>query len=212
MSFHVISQRIKYHYKKYLAITFDSLAIALIIADFIINLISMGQSSGSPSINSLSYIWNFAILMICYVLILKGNMQGSTQAFQGVLSFVFLVLFLLIVNAATSGLLNFSVIFSGNWVSVLLYSFYFLFSILQIVAGIFSYIKLRQYMQGRYSDTRAISLWYAIFMGSLVISYGFEIAIYVISGGASVLLYLLQPISELCCAISCLFTVLRSND
>src|SRR5574344_2038415 len=212
MSFHLFQQRLKYHYKKYLAIFFDSLAIAFISADFIISLLQMTGSFSSTILSGFSYIWNFAILMVCYIYILKGNMQGTSQAFQGVLSFVFLVLFLLIVNTAVNSVSNLLLFASGSWQSSLISSLYLLFSLLQIVSGIFSYIRLRQYMLGRYSNTKSIALWYSIFMGSLILTYGFQITLYVMAGGASILLLLLQPLSELSCAIACLFTVLRTND
>lgn len=217
MSFHVLAQKLKYHYKKYLSIFFICLAIAFLIAEAVLSVISMFSSGGYPGLGSFSFLWNFIILMVCYVMIFKGNREGSGLAFQGVLSFVFLILFLLIVNAALSGLLNLVNLIGYGRVDLSLYSILFtLFSLAEIVSGVFSYIRLRQYMLGRYTSTTGIKIWYLIFLGCLILSSAFSISIAFIqtpaSAVASVFASLLDSLSQFSCAIACIFTILRISD
>jgi len=217
MKIQLITQKIKYHYKKYLAIFFICLSIALLTAEAILSIITMATSGGYPGIGSFSFVWNFIVLMVCYVMIFKGNREGSGLAFQGVLSFVFLILFLLIINASLNGLLNISSLIAKGRLDLSIYSILFaVFSLAEIVSGVFSYIRLRQYMLGRYTSTSGIKIWYLIFLGCIILSSSFSISVAFISSSASeyasVFASLLDSLSQLSCAIACIFTIMRISD
>ena len=74
----------RYHAKRTFAIIFVSLAIALQLANFILGILQV--ISGSTV--SWNFIWNFIVMMICYVRMLQGNLDNTTRAYSGVLMFV----------------------------------------------------------------------------------------------------------------------------
>lgn len=213
-------QRFKYHYKKYLAIFFVSLAVAFIAGDLILSFVSMILQGTQPGLGIISRVLSFVILMVSYVMIFKGNVEGTGLAFQGVLSFVFLLLFSEIVsmllNSIDSGISLVTYFRDGSYVlgSITLVSY--LLIVLQVVAGIFSYIRLRQYMLGHYVSSLGVKVWFMIYFGLFILGVGATLAIFFLrfpsSDWMKVFIALLEPISELCCGISCIFTVLRISD
>ncbi len=213
-------QKFRYHYKKYLAIFFVSLAVAFIAADLILNFVSLILQGAQPGLGIISRVFTFVILMISYVMIFKGNVESSGLAFQGVLSFVFLLLFSEIVSmllgSIDSGISLATYFRDGLYLLGTITLVSYLLIVLQVVAGVFSYIRLRQYMLGRYVSSVGVKVWFMIYFGLFILSVVATLAIFFLSFPSSdwmkVFLALLEPISELCCGISAIFTVLRISD
>lgn len=212
--------KFRYHYKKYLAIFFICLAIAFVSADLILNFVNLIVSGYQPGLSSVSAVITFVILMVAYVMILKGNLENSGLAFQGVLSFVFLLLFneilSLIFSSISSKLSAFYAFASGEYlIGGLAIASYILLA-LQLVAGIFAYIRLRQYMEGQYVSSVHVKVWFMIYFGLFILNTGTTLAVYFLGSSPRSLmllfLALLEPISELCCVLSSIFTVLRLSD
>ncbi len=212
--------RFRYHYKKYLAILFICLAIAFISADIILTFVNLIVSGYQPGLSTLSPVITFVILMVAYIMIFKGNLDGTGLAFQGVLSFVFLLLFNEILSLIFDSMLtNLNVFYCfkiGDYLSGALSILTYLFLAFQILAGVFSYVRLRQYMTGQYVSSTGVKVWFMIYFGLFVLTTGTTLALFFINSSSEnyivLFLALLEPLSELCCVISSIFTVLRLSD
>lgn len=212
--------RFRYHYKKYLAVFFVSLAIAFISADIILTFVNLVVGGYQPGLSVVSPVITFVILMVAYIMIFKGNLEGTGLAFQGVLSFVFLLLFNEIISLIFNSILtniNAIVCFRvGDYLSGALAIASYIFLGFQVLAGIFSYVRLRQYMTGQYVSSTGVKVWFMIYFGLFILSQGTTLALFFLSSSPenyiALFLVLLEPLSELCCVISSIFTVLRLSD
>ncbi len=212
--------RFRYHYKKYLAVFFVSLAIAFISADIILTFVNLVVGGYQPGLSVVSPVITFVILMVAYIMIFKGNLEGTGLAFQGVLSFVFLLLFNEIISLIFNSILtniNAIVCFrAGDYLSGALAIASYIFLGFQVLAGIFSYVRLRQYMTGQYVSSTGVKVWFMIYFGLFILSQGTTLALFFLSSSPenyiALFLVLLEPLSELCCVISSIFTVLRLSD
>ncbi len=212
--------RFRYHYKKYLAVFFISLAIAFITADLILTFVNLIVEGGQPGLGTLSPVITFVILMVAYIMIFKGNLDGTGLAFQGVLSFVFLLLFneilSLIFDSLTTNINVFHCFKTGDYLSGALSIMSLLFLAFQVLSGIFSYVRLRQYMTGHYVSSTGVKVWFMIYFGLFILSAGTNLALFFLNSTPEnyivLFLVLLEPTSELCCVISSIFTVLRLSD
>lgn len=221
MSIRHLPQKIKYHYKKYLAILFVSLAIAFIFTDLAMNLIGLFTNGVGSTLSTLNVIFNFFILMVGYIMILRGNIEGTGLAFQGVLSFVFLLLFSEILSLALDSIsssVSLIVLFAnGLFLQGGILLAYYVLIVFQVVAGIFAYVRLRQYMTGRYVSSFGVKLWFFLYLGLFIAGLGLNLAFTFLSAtglNAAMVIFIafLEPLSELCCAIACIFTVMRISD
>lgn len=203
-----MNQRWKYHYKKYVAIALSAIASALMVTSFLIGFFS--DPASIKGLSGLTSIWNYAVFSIIYLLILIGNIQGSYRAYNGVLGFVFMFVFqaifdfLLDVPSEIASL-------SGqspwlNLVSFLLLAFY----VFSIVSGIMTYVRIRQYLIGRYSSYRGVRNWCLGFTICTCLSSGFLPLLSMLEGVPfNAIVYLFLPISEFIMSIAIYFTVLR---
>ncbi len=207
-------EKFRYHYKRYLAIIFTSIAIGFLLADFIINLLLMIQNEIAPGFSTLSFVWNFVILMICFVMLLRGNSRQSSIAFQGVLSFIFLSIILLAYELIFQIIYGTGFSFSG--VNAVFAILIILGIVGMIVLGILCYLRLKGYLSGSYSNLKRIKIDFTIFLVILILwhglTIGFEFYLGGIAGWVEILLVLLTPISELFGAAACLFTIYRLNE
>ena len=81
----------KYHYKKYLALFFTILALICLIGAGAYDVyLSYGQGGKPNVVSDFLSIYDFALFAIAYMLILIGNLQGTTLAYQGMLMYVFM--------------------------------------------------------------------------------------------------------------------------
>lgn len=211
-------QKIKYHWKKYLAITFICLAIGCLISDMIVNVYLLAASSSSPKGSQFTFVWNFFVLMYCYILIFKGNLENSVSAYRGVLDFVFMTVILLIINIFVSyiNLISSCLNAQGSPAQLVITICYLCFSLFLCVMGILSYIGLKKYISGEYIDSKKILINYCIFLGCIIVTAILIIVLLSLSvGGTNVirlLTFYLSPIAQVFAAIACLFTVLRIKD
>lgn len=204
---------IKYHWKRTLAIFFLGLAVAFEIAYFIIGMVQMLQS-GSYSVNTFSFIWNFAILMICYVTMLLGNLRNSYSAYRGVLSFVFLSTILLIFDVIYD---LFDLGFASSVTALGIEIGIIAAMVGEIVLGVFCYLRLQGYLTGRYVNLRRLKLLFGLFLGFLIISNGLYIGLVFYELGLAIstltiFLLLLSPISELFAAVGTWVTIARLDE
>ena len=207
-------EKFRYHYKRYLAILCASIAIGFVLGDFVTKLILMIQNETSPGFSTLSFVWNFVILMICYVMLLRGNSRQNGMAFQGVLSFVFLSIVLLAYELVFQIIYGTGFSFSGT---NLVFTILIIVGILgMVVLGVLCYIRLKGYMSGSYSNLKTIKILFTIFLLVLILWHGLTIGFQFYLGGVvgwiEILLVLLVPISELFGSLSCLFTIYRLNE
>jgi hypothetical protein len=219
MSWNRFKQQFKYHYKKYIAIFFISLALIFEISSFVYSVVSLAQSGFSiPSL--LKALWNFFVLSVCYYLILTGNLKDNNTALQGVISFIFMSLLLDIINGVVDGIFNFSFLISaassGNWQQMLISLLSLAFLAVSIVFGIFAFIRLKAFLNGRNGGNyHSTILWVCLFMSTIILSIGFSVGFLCLTLGLqsfSVLFSSLSSLGELACAIACVFTILRLRD
>lgn len=210
------SQKFRYHWRRYLAIGFLSLAIAFEVGYFVAGILSM-WAYGSGGISSFSFIWNFVILMICYVMMLQGNVRNSYIAYRGVLSFTFLSTIVMVVDVLFNGASLLA--YSSSPIGLVIALGTLLFTIGQIVLGIFCYIRLYGLMARGYTNFKALALFFSFFLGTLIISnlftilYEFLLNDLLSSGNIYlILLILLSPISELFAAAGALVTIFRLRE
>ena len=199
----------RYHAKRTFAIIFVSLAIALQLANFILGILQV--ISGSTV--SWSFIWNFIIMMICYVRMLQGNLDNTTRAYSGVLMFVSL-------SAVT---LVFDVVFSiitfglsvGDTTSLIIQLVMLILTAGEMTLAILTAVYLRRLLYG-YGRTnlKTVKILAGFFFGLLIVGQGFYIASfflagYVVSDLLGIFLVLLSPLSEFFAAIAAWITLSR---
>lgn len=158
----------RYHLKRTLAIIFLALAVGFEIGSFAIGIISFVNGVDS----SMSFIWNFLILIICYVRMLKGNLDDSGRALNGVMTFILLSMIDCVLTAATMIYINLSLLFTPVF-----YYFIILFVIYGGVAalGICTFIFFRRSMTGYSSmSLKGVKIMAGFFFAILIIANGFS--------------------------------------
>lgn len=209
MSWSIWKQKIRYHYKKYIAITLSSVAMALMIASFALEIVA-SVKAGSSSI-SFSFLWNFAVYVIVYSLILIGNIQGTYLAYNGVLGYVFMVMF----DAGISLFFRLGdtivASLSANPTALILTVFYFLCFLGTFVTGLLTYIRIRGYLQSRYASYIGLRNWCLVFMIFSVLLNIFQPTLYLILGVSpfTFVVSCLLPVSEAILSVAIYFTILR---
>jgi hypothetical protein len=199
----------KYHYKKFLALTFTSLALLCLIGSGAYT-IYLTFDSPSSGLNTYLSIYDFALFAIAYMLILIGNLQGSTLAYQGMLMYVFMTLFSAFIAFFKTNILNFKIFQSGNAASIVLLLFVLAFYAAIVVTGIMTYIRTSQYLRNSYSNYIGVRTWCLLFTIFNALLYGFEPALLAITeNNISVLLLVLEPLSQAFIGIAIFFTVTR---
>lgn len=203
-------ERIRYHYKKYVAIATAVIATALMISSFAISLGSQIKGGFSSDGLSLSSFWNFAVFSVIYLTILIGNIQGSYSAYNGVLGYIFMFTFNAVITAFFSSVDGVSVWFTGSLGLIAFFLFYFSFIVGSAVTGVMTYLRIRQYLSGRYSSYQGLRNWCLFFMIASIIVSGFSpLLLFLESRSLDVLIYVLLPLSEVFISVSIYFTVLR---
>jgi hypothetical protein len=209
MKFSMWRQRFSYHWKRYLAVFFASVGTAFLLAEGILDIAALAAGSGKVTLGVFS-IWNFVIYAITYLFILIGNVKGTMLAFNGVLMFVFMGIWDAGELFFLDGAVTLSAFFSYSWQGKLFLSLVMFFIISGIVSGIMTYLRLRQYLSGRYAKYGGVLAWAAVFCVSMVLFYGFEPALLITQDPSLDILYLiLQPLSEVAIAVAVFFTVTR---
>ena len=204
----VFLQKLKYHYKKYLSITFASVGLALLVGAIAYLLIANRQDGYSV----FGSIWNYLILLVSFIFVLCGTVSGTTLAYSGILMFVFYILWdfgdFILVFLVGNG--SFEEMF-GNSVWSILYNVGFLFgSIAAFVLGILLYIRLRQFLIGKYVSYVGLRNLALAFMTLAIIFNGFFPMLTLIAEPSlKVFLALLCPFAVIFEALASFFTVTR---
>lgn len=213
MNWYALKNRIKYGWKRDLAIFFASIGTAIQITLFILLFF---QEGGLDPLMILSY----GIVLLAYYYLLSGNIKGTTTAYRGVMLFVFFNFF------------DFAQYFFFNLLDLLetmvtaepliaglaigmLASF-----LVGFISGLMTYIHFRRYMMIGYDTTyEKVRNWCLVFLICILLSYGVSIALdaymYFLAGGSdllSVLLLVLEPVSIICMGICSYVTILRLKD
>lgn len=211
MSWNTFKQHFGYNYKKFLAIIFCSIAVALLAASGIIDLITMVETKETPTILTPLSFYNFAIMMVVYLILLIGNIKSNNFAYNGMLMYIFMTVFSAIEILFISGIVNFQALFSLDAATMVVVLLYTVFQVAGIVAGIFAYIRTRQYLTGSAISYINVRNWALIFVILQIISTGLTPALYLLLGYSAnaVLLAFLEPISEVFICLGIYFTVLR---
>ena len=203
----IFFQKLKYHYKRYLSIAFASIGLALLVGALAYLLIA-NRTDGYSVFGS---IWNYLILLVSFVFILCGTVSGTTLAYSGILMFVFYILWDLgsyITLALISG--TFLNLFDGS-VFEILYNLGFLGgSVAAFVLGILLYIRLRQFLSGRYSSyvgLRNLALAFTIL--AILFNGLFPMLVLFNNPSLQIFLMLLEPFAVIFEALASFFTVTR---
>lgn len=203
----VFLQKLKYHYKKYLSITFASVGLALLVGALAYLLIT--RQDGYSIFGS---IWNYLILLVSFIFILVGTVSGTTLAYSGILMFVFYILWdfgeyilmLLLIGG------SFGEVFQ-NSVWNIIYNVGFLFgSVAALILGILLYVRLRQFLAGKYVSYVGLRNLALAFMILAIIFNGFFPMLTLIAEPTlEVFLSLLCPFAVIFEALASFFTVTR---
>ncbi|MCI2110778.1 MAG: hypothetical protein LKK13_00320 [Bacilli bacterium] len=211
MNWHAFKERFRYNYKKYCAIVFSSLATALLLASAVIYVVEMIAYRETPSILTPINVYNLAFMLVAYLVILIGNINSSNSAYNGVLIYIFASAFSAVINLFFGGAMNFSSLFSGDPLGSSMALVQLAFNVFGVVAGIFAYIRLRQYLTGSSVSYTNVRNWNLAFVVFQIVSSSFLPGILLLDGasGLNVLMSCLYPISEILICLGIYFTVLR---
>lgn len=200
----------RYKYKKTFAILFCTLGLALYASNVVAMAIG-GYLTGAFDILSI------ALTLGAYMIILTGNIQSDNYAYQGVGLFILWTTISYVMSYFLSFIDMVSALWSGSPQLLVLSILVFLFIGAAVTCGVISYIRIRQYLSGRYSNYEAVRNWTLGFTICLTISsslYPFLIIFTYASAGVNLTGYVFMVsiapyLSDICIAIACYFTVLR---
>jgi hypothetical protein len=210
MSFQSFKEDFRFHQNKYLAVFFSSLALALLLSDFLLEVILIAEGYATLSWDSPLSLWNYVVLGICYSWLLVGNLRNDNRAYSGLLMFVFMSFVGSIESLFYFELLNFRILFSKDAVLIALALVLLGILILEIVAGIMTFVRIRQYLSRRYFSYKGVWIWCLVFVVFTVASNCLWPIIYAIEGTlSSTWTLVLLPLSEAFAAVACFFTTLR---
>lgn len=211
MNWYAFKERFRNNYKKFLAIIFSSIAIALMLACGTIAIIDHFHYNIPLSISTPLSAYNIAFFLVAYFVILIGNINSNNSAYQGVLIYIFASAFSAAITVLTSGLTSVSTFFSGSPLVIALTLAQLLFNAFGLVTGIFTYIRLSQYLRSSFVNYEKVRNWTLAFVIFQIISSGLLPALLLIGGssGLSVILAFLSPLSEVFICLAIYFTVLR---
>jgi len=213
MNWYSIKNRIKYNWKRVLAIFFASIGTAIELTLLIVYLFL----DSSEDVSFLSII-SYVIVLIAYYYLLAGNIRGTMLAYRGFMLFIFFNFIdfaeILLFNLIGSG----GIFLSGNLLSVSFTIVALGFMALGFVSGLMTYINFRRYgMVGYRTTYEKIRDWCLVFTICMVISYGSSLVLDIIlSSGISdpigLLLTYLEPIGLICMSLCSFITILRLKD
>jgi len=211
MNWYAFKERFRNNYKKFLAIIFSSIAIALMLAFAITTLIDYVFFNIPLSVSTPFDVFNIALFLVAYIVILVGNVNSSNSAYRGVLIYIFASAFSAAITLLVSGLPTLNNFLTGNPLFIALTLAELLFNVFGLIAGIFSYIRLSQYLRSSFVYYERVRNWTLAFVIFQILSTGFVPVLAVLTGtsGLSVLMAFLSPLSEIFICLAIYFTVLR---
>lgn len=203
---------LKHRRNKILAVGLSGIAVAMLIASFIIDMSAGGWAF------DFSLLWNYILTFIAYAIIFFCNIRNDNYAYRGILLFVFFMAFDQLMEVfyggATLGLM-FNV---ENPISIVLSVFYLLFVLSEAVVGFMLYYNITKYMMNPMASFKKVRLLAIVYSALLFIAISFSIAIFSVillpsytpaQIGLAVTLLLLSPISEVVMSVAIIFTLER---
>ena len=203
----IFLQKLRYHYKRYLSILFASIGLAFLVGA----LTYFGIANRTNSATMMGSVWNYVILLVSFIFILYGSINGTAIAYNGILMFVFYLMWdfgaTVVVNWINGTFLN---LFSGQPIVIAETIISLVGNIAAFILGILLYIKLRQFLMGRYASytglrNLALAFTILVILFNLVVPTLFLIASPTLQTFLSLLIYF-AVIFE---ALSVFFTICR---
>lgn len=212
MNLQNLKMYLKHRRNKILAVGLSGIAVAMLIASFIIDMSAGGWAF------DFSLLWNYILTFIAYAIIFFCNIRNDNYAYRGILLFVFFMAFDQLMEVfyggATLGLM-FNV---ENPISIVLSVFYLLFVLSEAVVGFMLYYNITKYMMNPVASFKKVRLLAIVYSALLFIAISFSIAIFSVillpsytpaQIGLAVTLLLLSPISEVVMSVAIIFTLER---
>jgi hypothetical protein len=210
MTFQQFKENFAEHRNKYLAVFFSSVALAFLLSDFLLEVILIAEGYSALTWESPLSLWNFVVLGICYGWLLAGNLRNDHRAYSGLLMFVFMSFIGSIESLFFFELLNFQILFSKDAQLIALALVLLGILVVEVISGIMTFVRIRQYLSGRYFSYKGVWIWCLVFVFFAVASNCIWPIIYAIEGTlSSTLTLVLLPLSEAFAAVACFFTTLR---
>lgn len=212
MNWYAVKNRIKYGWKKQLAIFFASIGTAIQITLFALCFVG----EGFDFLGMISY----GIVLLAYYYLLSGNIKGTTTAYRGFMLFVFFNFFdfaqYFLFNLLDAG----GIFMMGDPLDSGIFIVSLAFMLLGFVSGLMTYINFRRYMTFGYKTTyETVRNWCLVFTICITLSYGSQIVLQslILSGAegfdwVSIFIVLLEPISIVIMGLCSFFTILRLKD
>lgn len=157
MNWPIFKQNLRYHYKKYIAILFASLAWACLIGSMIMEIVT--AYAGEGTFVDFNWVWNLIFSAIVYGTILVGNLQGTTTAFYGILLFVFSTVINAVISLFLGGTNVLLSLLGGDPLGAAFAVLSLLFVAASIVTGIFVYIRCRGFLNNTYASYAGLRNW-----------------------------------------------------
>ena len=212
MNLQNLKMYLKHRRNKILAVGLSGIAVAMLIASFIIEMSAGGWSF------DFSLLWNYILTFIAYAIIFFCNIRNDNYAYRGILLFVFFMAFDQLMEVFYGGAalgLMFNV---ENPISIVLSVFYLLFVLSEAVVGFTLYYNITKYMMNPVASFKKVRLLAIVYSALLFIAISFSIAIFSVillpsynpaQVGLAVTLLLLSPISEVVMSVAIIFTLER---
>lgn len=212
MNLQNLKMYLKHRRNKILAVGLSGIAVAMLIASFIIEMSAGGWSF------DFSLLWNYILTFIAYAIIFFCNIRNDNYAYRGILLFVFFMAFDQLMEVFYGGAalgLMFNV---ENPISIVLSVFYLLFVLSEAVVGFMLYYNITKYMMNPVASFKKVRLLAIVYSALLFIAISFSIAIFSVillpsytpaKVGLAVTLLLLSPISEVVMSVAIIFTLER---
>lgn len=212
MNLQNLKMYLKHRRNKILAVGLSGIAVAMLIASFIIDMSAGGWAF------DFSLLWNYILTFIAYAIIFFCNIRNDNYAYRGILLFVFFMAFDQLMEVFYGGAalgLMFNV---ENPVSIVLSVFYLLFVLSEAVVGFMLYYSITKYMMNPMASFKKVRLLAIVYSALLFIAISFSIAIFSVillpsytpaQIGLAVTLLLLSPISEVVMSVAIIFTLER---
>lgn len=212
MNLQNLKMYLKHRRNKILAVGLSGIAVAMLIASFIIEMSAGGWSF------DFSLLWNYILTFIAYAIIFFCNIRNDNYAYRGILLFVFFMAFDQLMEVFYGGAalgLMFNV---ENPISIVLSVFYLLFVLSEAVVGFMLYYNITKYMMNPVASFKKVRLLAVVYSALLFIAISFSIAIFSVillpsytpaQVGLAVTLLLLSPISEVVMSVAIIFTLER---
>ena len=212
MNLQNLKMYLKHRRNKILAVGLSGIAVAMLIASFIIEMSAGGWSF------DFSLLWNYILTFIAYAIIFFCNIRNDNYAYRGILLFVFFMAFDQLMEVFYGGAalgLMFNV---ENPISIVLSVFYLLFVLSEAVVGFMLYYNITKYMMNPVASFKKVRLLAIVYSALLFIAISFSITIFSVillpsytpaQIGLAVTLLLLSPISEVVMSVAIIFTLER---